>query len=277
MITEISIGATVLTNGQWWCQNLQAGYPGISHTIINRGNYHGSKVYPGKFTGQQIVSEWLVVGTSFSDLADQREAFRMAVSRLLARGEETLRVTKSNGVVLTIPIKAAKLTGDIQSEDGLAGRFLVTFIAEYPFFRSLAQKSQDMSIFSGGGMAIPMGIPMDMSAGGSGEFEVTNVGEYDAFPVFTFTGILDNPTITNVTTGEQLSVAYTLASEDDQIVVDTYERSAILLPAGNNARQYISGDFLTIVPGMNALRLTAGSYNEQGTVTVAFYDTYLGV
>lgn len=277
MVTELSIGSTVLTGGQWALMSLQAGYPGISHTTVNRGNYHGSKIYPGKFTSQQIVSEWMVYGNSFSDLADQREAFRMAVSRLLARGEETLRITKSNGVVLTIPIKAAKLVGDIKSEDGNAGKFLVTFLAEYPFFRSLTQKSENMAIFSGGGMAIPMGIPMDMSAGGSGEFEVTNAGEYDAFPIFTFQGVLDNPTITNVTTGQQLSVAYELATEDDSIVVDTYERSAILYPAGNNARQYVSGDFLTIVPGVNALRLTAGSYNEQGIVTVAFYDTYLGV
>lgn len=277
MITEVSIGSTVLTGTKWGLLSLQAGYPGITHTTVNRGNYHGAKIYPGKFTSQQIVSEWIVVGSSYSDLADQREDFRKAVSRLLARGEESMRITKSNGVVLTIPIKAAKLVGDIKSEDGVSGKFLVTFLAEYPFFRSLSQKSSDMAIFSGGGMAIPMGIPMDMSAGGSGEFQVTNEGEYDAFPVFTFQGVLDNPTITNVTTGEQLSLAYSLATEDDSIVVDTYERSAILYPAGNNARQYVSGDFLTIVPGVNALRLTAGSYNEQGVVTVAFYDTYLGV
>lgn len=277
MITELSIGDTVLTTSKWHLTDMQAGYPNINHTVINRGNWNGARIYPGKFGGFQIISEWTVVGDTFSDLADQREDFRKAVSICLSQGEQEMTITKSNGIVLTLPIKAVKVSSQIKSADGNSGSFLATFYSERPFLQNHDQTVEVLSIFSGGGMAIPMAIPMSMAEGGSNIFEVTNNGEFNAYPILTFTGALDFPTVTNVTTGEQISINYMLDTDEDIIEVDTYERSAILLPSANNARQYVTGDFITLQPGTNELRLGAGSYNEQGTVTVSFYDTYLGV
>lgn len=277
MITEVGLGTTILTTSKWGLVSIQAGYPNISHAVSARGNYPGARIYPGKFSSQQIVTEWIVTGSSFSDLADQREAFRKAVSAVLSQGEQNLRITKSNGVVLYIPIKAVKMAGDIKSDDGNAGSFLATFYAEYPFFRSLGQKTQDIGIFSGGGMSIPMAIPMDMGVGGSSVIQVENVGEYTSYPLITFQGALTDPTITNVTTGEQISLDYTLATSADMIVIDTYERTVVIQPSGNNGRQYASAVDFTLVPGLNEIRLTAGAYDEDGKVTLAFYDTYLGV
>lgn len=277
MIDAVSLGGTSLTDGKYHLMSMQAGYPQISHTIVNRGNFHGAKIYPGKFQSMRINTEWNVVGTSFSDFATQRENFRKTISTILATGAKTLSIQKSNGTTLTASIKAAKLSADIKSEDGVGGTFLVEFDAEYPFLLGSVLHSQDVSIYSGGGMAIPMPIPLDLSNGASNLATITAAGEFTAYPTITFKGPLINPTLTNLTTGEQLSIAYTLDTVTDQIQIDTYNRTATLLPSGSNARAYISGDFLTLQPGDNSLVLGAGTYNASAKATVEFYDHYLGV
>jgi phage-related protein len=88
---------------------------------------------------------------------------------------------------------------------------------------------------------------------------------------------MTNPTLTNLTTGEQLSITYNLTTTSDTLVVDTYNRTAIIYPSGNNGRAYVSGDFLTLQPGANDLALSSGSSTNESLATVEYYDHYLGI
>ena len=278
MITDISLGGVSLTTTQWYCLGLSnPTFFAIQHSQSRRGNYPGVAIYAGKPLSYKFAGTWLIVGTTFSDLATQRENFRKLLSTILSNGSAVLTVTKSNGVILTSTVKSVKLSGDIKAEDKTATEILVEMESEYPFLLSQTVHNTTVNIFNGGGMAVPMAVPMDMSAGGSNEATINNAGEYLAYPTLEFYGPLINPTITNVTTGEQLSISYTLPTVNDKLTVDCYNRTAIVSPANTNARQYVSGSFLTLKPGDNKIRLGNGDTSQTGYANVIYNDHYMGI
>lgn len=142
-------------------------------------------------------------------------------------------------------------------------------------------QSESIYIFNGGGMAIPMTIPMDMSGGGGNSTTVTNNGNSESFPTLTFHGPLENPSLTNSTTGQGINILYTLNTQDDYIVIDIKNRTARAYINGSNEpvniKQYVSGDWMTIGSGQNLLALGNANYNATARCVVVFRDTYLGV
>jgi hypothetical protein len=186
-------------------------------------------------------------------------------------------VTRSDGGTRQIDIKAVSVTGDITVDDMLMSNVEVTLEAEYPFLQNSAAKNKDILIYNDGGMSIPMPIPMDFSVGKSSNTSVniTNSGNYAAYPVFTFVGPLTNPSVVNNTSGLTLSLAQTLADSAHSIIVDTYLRTVVLQPSGNNGRQYASGTFWTLPIGTSNVTLGNSNNTDTGKVTVTWRDTYL--
>lgn len=276
MIEHIYLSSIELTSSQWFCNDLSV-MPSISHQVIKRGNYPGATVYPGKFGSIKISGEWIIVGTTFSDLAAQVELFRKTILTALKSNGATLEIDKSNGIGLVTTVLTAKVSTNAKAEDKTGRSVLVEFDTAYPYLKGSSDKNVSLHIVNGGGMAIPMSIPMNMSAGASSDTTATNSGEYEAYPVITITGPIVNPVITNLTNGKQMSLTYTLASSSDSIIIDCYNRTAVITTTGNNARPYLSGDFITLDTGVNMLRLGAGSYNANGMASLTYRDTYLGI
>ena len=277
MITGLTLGGNSLLSQQWLLQSFNNGsFPATVYTRSKRGGYQGNKLITPSFASFSFVLEIKIVGTSFSDLALQRDAFLGILGLVHSQGIQTLISTRSDGTSRQLDIKAIEVTGDISVDDGTSSLIQVTLLGEYPFLMGSNPKNQDVLISNGGGFAVPFAIPFDMSAGHSTLVTINNVGNYAAYPIFSFFGPLTNPTITNNTTGKTLSVAQTLADSAHSLIVDTYQRTAVLQTSGNNARQYISGTFWTIPIGISTVTLTAGS-GELGKCTVAFRDTFLNI
>lgn len=252
-------------------------FPNISYTSAKKGGFVGQNVSPGQFSSYQIVMEWQIIGSSSSDLATERDDFARLLGEIIRTGTKVLRLDRSNGVDLQIEVTAVKITGDVQAEDTTSSKMLVEFATEYPFLQSSIEKTSDVNIFTGGGMSIPMPIPMDMSVGGSNDVVINNEGTYSAFPEITFYGPLQNPSLANITTGETLNLNLILNTSSDFVVIQTFLRTAVLSPGMSNARQYITGEFFTLDPGNNLLHLGAGVFNTQGKAKVVFRDHFLGI
>lgn len=278
MIISIFLGSTELTSNNRFVQSIRnMGFPDIDYSTVKKGGFTGKKISPGKFSSYKIVIEWQIVGTSFSDLATQRENFILLLGKIISSGSQTLKINKANGVNIQVDVKAVDVFSDPDAADPLNARVLTEMEAEYPFLRSQTESSSDVFIFSGGGAAIPMVIPLDMSVGGINEATITQNGNYEAYPVFTFVGPLSNPTIANLTTGKTLNINTSLASAGDMLEVDIFLRTAKLLPSGANVRQFVTGDFWTLAVGSNLIHLGSGSFNSVGKCSIKFRDTYLGV
>jgi hypothetical protein len=276
MITQVWLDTTRLDNNKRFLQAINnLAFPFIAYSETRKASFVGKSVSASMFAGYKFSMQWTVGGSSFSDLADQREEFVGVLGSIAVNEGATLKIVKANGVTAQIEVVSIDVDADITARDPLQNQLRCVMDTEYPYLQSDTLNTVDVFVFSGGGMEIPMEIPMDMSAGGVNEVTITNDGNAEAYPLFRFIGALQNPTITNFTTGKTLNVNTTLASPSNIIEVDTFLRTATLLPAGTNARSLISGDFWTLVAGDNLIRL--GSAVDTGKCEVIYRDSYYGL
>ena len=85
----------------------------------------------------------------------------------------------------------------------------------------------------------------------------------------------ENITLTNTNTGELMNIEMAL-SDTDVVVVDTYNRTA-LLNGVTNVAEYITGYWLTLKPGINNLALTAETYTDETKVNITFREGYITI
>ena len=126
-----------------------------------------------------------------------------------------------------------------------------------------------------------MAIPMDMSVGGSVESAVANIGNFSSFPFFTIFGSIQDPTVSNQTTGESFSLDYTLTTATERIEIDVENRTVLYYSAPNaapvNIRQYFSGDWFELQPGNNTIKLVVSDTADTGYLNVEWRDAYIGI
>ena len=278
MITELYLNTTRLDTNCRHCVALKnISFPEMSMATTKRGGFLGQVVSPPTFLSYRIMMEWVIVGSSFSNLVTERDTFIKLIGSIIKSGGAVLKVSRANSTNLQIEVKSGKVTGELKAGDGTASKLLVELEAEYPFFQSQTQKSNNAYIFQGGGMAIPMSIPMSMGNGGNNELVITNDGTYEAYPIFTFSGSLNFPTLYNLTTNKIINLNVNLATASDTVVIDTYNRTVLLNPGGTNGRHLVSGDFWTVEIGSNVIHLGNGSYNPTGKCSISFRDHYLNI
>jgi hypothetical protein len=278
MITAIRLGGFPLTTTQVLLQSFNNGsFPATIYSRSKKGGYQGNKMPTPSFASYQLVCNLTVIGLGFSDLVAQRAALFKILGLVHSIGAQTLEIDRSDGTTLQIDIKAIQVTGDYSTDDVTSSQIQVTLEAEYPFLRNAVPTSQDILIYNGGGMGVPMPVPMNMTVGHATIVPIVNDGNYEAYPIFTFVGPLTHPTLTNNTTGDTISLAYDLATSADSLIVDCYERTVVIEPSGNNGRQYISGKFWTIPIGPSSITLGSSNLSDAGKVVLQFADTYLGI
>ena len=101
---------------------------------------------------------------------------------------------------------------------------------------------------------------------------VVNNGWANTFPTFTITGPIINPTITNVTTGQNITVAVTMLSTDS-LVIDLLNKTITL--NGSTARNLLTTNsrWFGFAPGTSTVNFTGDNGTYVGGVTTA-YLTY---
>lgn len=278
MITSVYIGTTRLDSATRILTSVKnLSFPFIQYSATRKSGFAGQSVSPSSFASYKFAFEFTIGGSSFSDLADQREIFTADLALALNENNQTLYIAKDNGVDLEIGLKGVDITADLDSRETVSSVYRIELESEYPFLKSQTITTTNVLVYGGGGMAIPMIIPMDMSMGGSNETIITQGGNAPAYPKFIFKGPLQNPSLSNVTTGEIFNLSYNLASGSDIIEVDTFLRTVVINPYVTpvNGRQYASGDFWIIPPGTNTVRL--GSSVVGGSVDIVAQDHYYGL
>src|SRR5690606_27294893 len=110
-----------------------------------------------------------------------------------------------------------------------------------------------------------------------GETTVTNSGNGDAYPVWTITGP-GVPTLTNVTTGREFSLA--ALSEGEVVTVDTRPTLQSAVDQLGNDRwgdlvKESPRDLWTLVPGRDVLNLALESAEEGSQVSMVYHRRWL--
>jgi hypothetical protein len=249
---------------------------------FTRPNVDGAFVSHQLYGGRLITLTGKVYGETISEYRTNRRTLESAIN-----------IRRSNGLLLPITMKF-KTMDDLElqieaytksfifsDENLLFGNFKLDLFAPSISIESQTLKAENLFIFQGGGMPIPMPIPMDMSEGGDVEQILINAGNIDAFPNLIFHGPIETPTLTNQTTGEAISLTNHLSSSDERVEIDIINRTALYFTtptsSGANTRSTVSGDFLILQSGNNSMKLTTADSLDTGYVNIAWRDTYSGV
>ena len=93
---------------------------------------------------------------------------------------------------------------------------------------------------------------------------VTVAGVDSAWPIWTIQGGAQNPTLTNITTGQTISW-HGFVPEGQTLTINMAEMTADL--AGANVFEYITGEWLRLAPGNNTLVYNAGNADKPSTLS----------
>lgn len=93
---------------------------------------------------------------------------------------------------------------------------------------------------------------------------VTVAGVDSAWPIWTVQGGAQNPTLTNITTGQTISWQG-FVPEGQTLTINMAEMTADL--AGANVFEYITGEWIRLAPGNNTLAYNAGNADKPSTLS----------
>lgn len=256
--------------------------PEIRLPSFERPNIDGAFVPNQLYGGRAITLEGKVVASDVQTYRQRRRALENA-ARIYRPNNTLTPITLKLTTMDDLQLQAEVYTRKLKLSDTLltASDFVLDLYA--PNIRILSQelKSQRINVFEGGGMGIPMEIPLDMGVGGSVETQITNSGGISAFPRWVIYGTIEDPTISNQTTGESFSLDYTLTETTQRIEIDVENRTVLYFSSatatGANIRQYFSGDWFELAPGSNTIKLVVADTSDTGYANITWRDAYIGI
>jgi hypothetical protein len=123
-------------------------------------------------------------------------------------------------------------------------------------------------------------FPLHISVGGlSSDFTIENTGQAETWPVWTMTGPGLNPTLTNSTTGETLTLNINLAG-GQVLTVDTRPGTISITREDGSNQWAVVEDTSTIWPlavGANSIQLSMSSTTSASQLQLQYKQRYEGV
>lgn len=244
---------------------------------------HGAIVGNHLYGSRLITLRGRIRAGTITEYRARRRALEQAVGIRTYQGNvlpRTLKLLTMDDLWLQTEVYTRKFTMDEQYMSH--GEFSLELLAPDYRFLSMNETVEVIHVFSGGGWGLPMDLTtgLDMSVGGDtigNTGEILNHGNAPASPNFLLVGQMEDPSLVNQTTGEQLSLNYNL-SDGDYIEIDT-NLSTVRHINGSvitNIQQYFAGSFFELQPGANVLKLTVTSNNSAAKVYVRYRNSYLG-
>lgn len=254
------------------------GLPDIRQDLYNRPGTHGQTLAHTLYAGRLITLQGIVRGSSTSVYRSNRQAFVQACGLQLDSNNRpvlrTLSVTDLAGNTYETLVATRSL--DFKDIYPTLTNWQLQLVAPDYRWLSAAAQTLTMGLPVSGGVTYPVTYPVTYGASSGGSGTATNNGTEAANPTITFHGPLVNPVITNVTTGEHLSLSLTLVA-GDVVTVDTANYTIVQGTSTNRMSSLASGStFWQLQPGANALTFAANTF-DTGTVGVSWADSYLGL
>ncbi|MED1642263.1 phage tail family protein [Brevibacillus agri] len=160
-------------------------------------------------------------------------------------------------------------------------KFLATLLCPEPFWLDTFVTGREMSYLAGG-LSFPLRLGTNFSNRGF-QMNFINSGDVSTPINFKFFGPAENPTVTNVTTGEFVRVKREL-QEGDYLEVDTTfgnKRVEIVREDGSreNAFHFIdlASTFFSLVPGVNKLEYSSSDDSTRAKVQITYRNRYVGI
>jgi hypothetical protein len=126
-----------------------------------------------------------------------------------------------------------------------------------------------------GGFSFPLTFPFTIDGSSlSGDIQIVNAGNHITWPRLIINGPVDQPTVTNITTGESFTYRATLQA-GEWVDIDTHpDGHTVMLLGTASRRQLLVGDFWGLVPGLNSIAFRAASSSPDARLDVIWRDAW---
>lgn len=270
---------TQMANGTYIAAGEPEGWEGIEFItpIDQAGGRDGGLIGPNSVAPRTLAIEGAMVAPDAATLRDNIRAMRAMLGprRTVIWEQYDFGERVRMGLV-------CRAVGDFRStpvmghqRGGVATRFSFTLVAANPPWK----------YGTGPALSACMGLPASSVSGRTysktyswnygavtnpgGQINVVNDGDIDAWPVFTITGAVDNPVISNESTGQSFTLTSSVAS-GQTVTIDG--RTGVINPS-----QYrIVGRPFPLVPGNNTIRwrATSGTFTVDASLCLSWRNTW---
>jgi hypothetical protein len=125
------------------------------------------------------------------------------------------------------------------------------------------------------GIPDPMPDPLTSPLNVTAQQSVVNAGDAPTWPRFRIAGPITNPTLTNNSTGQSISLSYVLNAGE---FLDVYPQTGRILAQGTTDRysalNFALSSWWQLVPGANDVRLQAAAFSAGAQATVFYRSAY---
>lgn len=270
-------GSSFLTS---WCAptKITKGFaPSIDHDVFTTGNKDGVALGTPYYKNISLIIEILVKGSTLSEVATNRDnlikLFRLPTNRSL-KTKELIIVTDA-GKTKKLDVVTTSITSSDEAERKGYCYVTIGLQGKTPYWKG-DNKEKTIYISSGGGFSLPFGVPVDLSVGtGAQSVEFVNSGNTEMKPTIRVYGDMSSFGLVNDTLGLTLSCSESLGV-GDYIDLD-FENETAVKNGITNVLSSISGDWWSLQPGSNQLRISTVSTSQVAHADVTYFDAYMGL
>lgn len=221
-----------------------------------------------------VVLQGTIIASSAKQRNERAEQIKAAAHAL--HGDATLSWTVAGGTGNFLSLRQQQA---VRITKGWVKDFMIPMVANDPriYSTTLTTVTVEAESASGGGVAFPISWPLSFGAVTyNGQALIENVGTSDSPPVVKIYGAGVNPTLTNVTTGQQIALTYTLGV-GEYLEVDFASRRILLNGETNrySAYNFASSEWWELAPGVNDIRLAYFSYTPGAKMEILYRSAWL--
>lgn len=229
------------------------------------------------FEKRQIIINFIVKGQDY----DQYLEARNRIIQHCNPKEEMILIYTNEGVKRSIKCKAES-TPDmpINGFRKVVGAEVI-LVAYHPFWEDVDIIINEISVWTGG-MTFPLTLPFSLKQKGDPQIDIFIEGHVETPVEIIFHGPADEPTVTNLTTGEFIKINRPLTSDETLFINTAFGQKTVEVEANGirqNAFNYIdlNSTFFNLQPGDNLIEYTAGGEVTPQGVEIRYKNRYLGV
>lgn len=272
---QVQVGALVLGAGTPYglvsATGLR-GLPDLRTQATPRDGADGVFTSPD-FAGTRTIELTVdVAASSGSSITDRADALTWAV--VAARAVTTLSWREPGRDVKSVSGRWRRCTPLIDQSYSLGfTKVAMQFVCDDPFIYG-PFAGVVLTMPSGGGVPMPLTMPVVFSGSTGGAQTVTNIGNVAARPLLSIVGPATFPVVTNLTTGETMSVFVNLGP-GDELTINSATRT--LLVNGRPARELLvpGSSWITLPPGDSRLSFTASTTSTASACGVIYSPTWI--
>ena len=229
------------------------------------------------FYGIRLIT---LTGTFFAQSAASLETARASLAAACANAPIAMNITTNGGKSYAITCYLDSLDMPIQ-RSSVSAPFKISLLAPDPtIYDNSAGGVNTVSITParGGGVTWPLTWPLGWAGGGQPTM-VTNSGAIIMYPVITLTGSMTSPIITNVTTGQFISLLGLTTGTTSTVVIDCNPSAHTVLLDGGSVYNYMTttSQWISLLTGNNSIRLNTSSGSDTVTGTIKWKTGYMAI